>query len=152
MNVLDVFYLSDWDLLASPGNPACTGVLTLHEITASRHKECMIMNIIQIAKSNEILKNIINCINKFNDLVHYHIFFILLLLLNFCNQCLIKIIFLPNLKNVMLQQKECKIHFDDKNDPKLPFPNTSRKIFLRKQPHAFFLYIHFTCTAKNPEI
>lgn len=49
MNVLDVFYLSDWDLLASPGNPACTGVLTLHEITASRHKECMIMNIIQIA-------------------------------------------------------------------------------------------------------
>lgn len=98
MNVLDVFYLSDWDLLASPGNPACTGVLTLHEITASRHKECMIMNIIQIAKSNEILKNIINCINKFNDLVHYHIFFILLLLLNFCNQCLIKIIFLPNLK------------------------------------------------------
>lgn len=37
-------------------------------------------------------------------------------------------------------------------DPKLPFPNTSRKIFLRKQPHAFFLYIHFTCTAKNPEI
>lgn len=98
MNVLDVFYLSDWDLLASPGNPACTGVLTLHEITASRHKECMIMNIIQIVKSNESLKNIINCINKFNDLMHYHIFFILLLLLNFCNQCLIKIIFLPNLK------------------------------------------------------
>lgn len=52
------------------------------------------MNIIEIAKSNESLKNKINCvINKFNNLVHYHIFY-LFCFYSFVTS-LLKIIFFP---------------------------------------------------------
>lgn len=58
MNVLEVFYPSNWYLLASPGIKPCTGVLTWHDFTASLCKECMIMNIIQIAKPNKKFEKI----------------------------------------------------------------------------------------------
>lgn len=50
----------------------------------------------------------------------------------------------------MLQQKEYKIPFDDKNDPKLPFPNTSKKDIFAQTTSRFLPIYPFHLYCEEP--